>query len=91
MESLDKFSQARSQKKYINYFKRHQDSFQSQNVLLDELSTEFLESLLSFCIGIENVLYTSIVPFLVRELFSSLLLINESLDGIGEPNADDNQ
>ena len=51
---------------------------------MEELSQDFLKSLLGFCQGIQNILYTRLVPFLVRELFSRLILIvDESGFGIG--------
>lgn len=40
---------------------------------LDNLGIMFSESILNFVIGIKNILYTSLVPFLVRECF---LIIN---------------
>ena len=34
----------------------------------------FKETTLSFCIGIKNILYTNMVPFLVQEIFKRLQL-----------------
>ena len=48
----------------------------------------FKESILSFCIGIKNILYTSLVPFLVRVIFERILLVDSkkthgNADGAG--------
>ena len=45
-----------------------------------QLERLFKESTISFCIGIKNILYTSLVPFLVKEMFNRLMIKWESME-----------
>lgn len=78
LESLEQFGSQQVMRFYRNYLTRHTDQFLSPSIQLKQLERLFRESTISFCIGIRNILYTSLVPFLVREMFNRLLLIWDS-------------
>ena len=44
---------------------------------MKQFNTIFKESTLSFCIGSKNILYTSLVPFFVNEIFNRLQDLEE--------------
>ena len=76
--SLEEFSFSYNQKEYRDYFDiAKSDRFLSKDDLCDELKEDFLECLLSFCLGIQNILYTRLVEFLVKELFNQVRLLQE--------------
>ena len=76
LETLQEFGTPRVMRFYSNYLRRHTDQFKSPVSQLKHLERMFKESILNFCIGIKNILYTSLVPFLVRECFDQVLLID---------------
>ena len=53
------------------------DQFLQPKKQYEHLERLFKESTLSFCIGIKNILYTKLVPFLVNEIFTRLMLASE--------------
>lgn len=76
LETLEQFKSKNTQRFYSNYLRRHTDQFKTPVDQLRGLERMFKESMLNFVIGIKNILYTSMVPFLVRECFDRILLID---------------
>ena len=77
LETLEQVNTPNMKRFYSNYLRNHTDEFKSPAAQLKNLERLFKESMLSFCIGIKNILYTSLVPFLVRECFDRILLIDD--------------
>ena len=72
LETLANFSSRSQQALYGAYLKSTMDQFLTVDFQMRQLENLFKETTLRFCIETKNILYASLVPFLVNEIFNRL-------------------
>mmetsp|Transcript_30937 Transcript_30937/g.38264 ORF Transcript_30937/g.38264 Transcript_30937/m.38264 type:complete len:250 (-) Transcript_30937:2103-2852(-) len=99
LETLANFNTKVQQDLYEAYLKQHMDQFLSIEYQKKSLQNMFKETTLRFCIETKNILYASLVPFLVTEIFNRLetleaqkpgqQVVENRLAGISQDASDD--